>query len=176
MRSRNGTPLEKLDDYDYEEYEFFFGHNAKCIDKPNHEYRWIPEDRNIEVTIILSSNYTDLFLLVKGDYNFKLPHKVDIKYEENIDSNPNKIVREYQLVLNKHNHDKTTLQFAERHFKQFDVNYIILLKEFDTNYEDFITPNYSFVMDSRYDMPDLNSKTPRSLRIRTLSASTPVSP
>ena len=148
-----------LDDYDYEEYEFYFGRSANCIDKPNHEYGWIPEHRDIEVTVILSSNYTDLYLLVKGDHKFQLPHKVDIKYEENIDPNPNEIVREYQLVLNKHNHDETTLQFAERHFKQLDVNYIILLKEFDTNYEDFITPNYSFVMDSRNNMPDLNSKT-----------------
>ena len=101
-----------------------------------------------------------MYLIVKGDHKFQLPHKVDIKYEENIDPNPNEIVREYQLVLNRHNHDGTTLQFAERRFKQLDVNYIILLKEFDTNYEDFITKNYSFVMDSRYNLPDLNSKTP----------------
>lgn len=145
--------------YDEEEFDYYFGDNAYVITEPNKPIN-IFGVKDCTVTAILSSNYTDLYLVTDTDINFELPHEVDFKCEENLDQNPCKLIRNYQLVINRNKAKSTTLQFAERYFKHLNTSYIILIKEYNIDFDELNTKNFSFVMDNNIERPDLNSKTP----------------
>lgn len=138
------------------EYEEYFGENIITINSPN-ELQALFQYKGSNIHGILSSNYEDLYLIHTGDYDFRLPPFVDIKYETNLAKNEYKLVRNFTLILNSYNTDDTTLIFAERYFPTMDTTYIILLKEFTIDYQEFNANIYSFETD-RDGQPILQSK------------------
>ena len=119
------------------EYEEYFGGHSIVISKPN-ELIPIFTFKKANIHAILSSNFEDLYLIHMGDETeFSLPENVDIKYETNLAPNDYKLIRNYTLVLNSYN--PKTLIFAERNFPIMSTSYIILIKEYTIDFQDFDT-------------------------------------
>lgn len=119
------------------EYEEYFGDHSIVISKPN-ELIPIFNYKKANIHAILSSNFEDLYLIHMGDeYEFSLPENVDLKYETNLAPNDYKLIRNYTLILNTYN--PKTLIFAERNFPIMSTSYIILIKEYTIDFQDFDT-------------------------------------
>ena len=139
--------IRPYNEYDELYHKYFEGQNTFIIKTPYKLYSLYhigEEEEGYDVSAILSSNYQDLYIIFTGAIEFTLPHKVDAKSEWNCNINDNNIISKYKLTLNKNKPETTSLEFIKRSIENLEDDYIVLTKEFDLNFFEHRTDNYSF--------------------------------